>query len=510
MPSDDERPIFETPQRLDPKTLVHRLLTSVPAIVLLSYPLFRQPDTAQWLTAAFAIAAGAVTIPWIVISYVRFRFQITPREVLIDKGVLNRQHRSIPIERIQNVEIRRTVLQRALGLCRVRIETAGGSETEGVLQFVSPETAAHIRRVIRAHQDKRRPPAGSHSDDEAGSTHAESALQIPLREILLAGMFRFSLIYIALIFSGLQYFSIQPDQIIEYIAGPNFKDLLDSRQLSYVFVIATSVVAAAVLAWLAGIVVTVNRYFGYAVWLSDGKLYRKHGLLATSEGTVPLRRIQLLRLVSNLPMRLLDRARLDLQTMGVDPSQAGSQVALLLADVSTCRSFGRRLLPNKPFQEPAESVSPLHIRRLFVRRMVVLLTLASAGAYWLSPYVLWSLAAAPLLFAESVARYRRHGYALSDEAVTIRHGLYRLETVLVPYDRIQLLQTSATIFQRRLDLKTIMIDVAGGERFQTQRIVDLPSTTADNLISSLYEEFQRAAERSALSDRSDRENDQTL
>ena len=47
-------PAFDRPQRLHPLSLVYRLLTSLPYIVVLLVPLFGTPDAQQWVGAAFA------------------------------------------------------------------------------------------------------------------------------------------------------------------------------------------------------------------------------------------------------------------------------------------------------------------------------------------------------------------------------------------------------------------------------------------------------------------------
>lgn len=125
-------PSSEAPQfrRLHPLTLLVRLLMSLPALLILLLPALRG-QTIDRGTLVTLILYGLLAFPLILAHYLRFRYALTPRELLIESGVLTHRRRSIPIDRIQNIQIERTLLARLLGLARVRIETAGSAETEG-------------------------------------------------------------------------------------------------------------------------------------------------------------------------------------------------------------------------------------------------------------------------------------------------------------------------------------------------------------------------------------------
>lgn len=74
-----------------------------------------------------------------------FRYELDGTEVKIEKGVIAKSHDSILYSRIQNVNIKRSLWERILGLSTVIIQTAGSSiGPEGVLPGVSKETAEQI------------------------------------------------------------------------------------------------------------------------------------------------------------------------------------------------------------------------------------------------------------------------------------------------------------------------------------------------------------------------------
>src|SRR3546814_8824644 len=89
-----------------------------------------------------------IFVNWIIWS--RFRYGVGPGEIVIEKGLLHRTRRSIPFERIQDVDIERGPLQRLFGLAKVKIETGGSGKDEGLLDSVTLAEADRLRGIIRA------------------------------------------------------------------------------------------------------------------------------------------------------------------------------------------------------------------------------------------------------------------------------------------------------------------------------------------------------------------------
>ena len=89
--------------------------------------------------ALLAFLAGSLFIYW-----TRFEFRVGEDEIRIDSGIFNRTHRSIPFDRIQDVDISQGPLARLFGIAKVKFETGGssaGGQDEGVLQAIPLEQA---------------------------------------------------------------------------------------------------------------------------------------------------------------------------------------------------------------------------------------------------------------------------------------------------------------------------------------------------------------------------------
>ena len=227
------------PKRLHPLTMVQRVIVSLPALVFIMLPVLRGGgDSTAWFNLIFAAMYLVFIVPWIALHYLRFRYWITPKELVIHSGVLTRRRRNIPVERIQNIEIEQAPLQRMLGTAKVVVYTAGSARAEGVLEYVSHFEALEIRTVVRdlqqqlqhvdAHDAQVDLESASGATSGAASISVEDMqhagnllIAMDSKRVFLAGAFRFSLVYLAVIFSFLQYIEPDPTLLLSWLMrGP--------------------------------------------------------------------------------------------------------------------------------------------------------------------------------------------------------------------------------------------------------------------------------------------------
>ncbi len=477
-------------RRLHPLTLLLRFAKSIPALAIaILSSTAAVPDGQQrfqnFIMLGLSAAYAFVAVPLIIAHFLKFSYRITPREIIIRSGVFRRRKRNIPLERIQNVAIERSLLPRLAGLSSVKIMTAGSAEAEGVLEYTSQSVALDIRDLVRKGSQVIQPDV-AFSDTEPAT--GQLLVDMPLRRVFLAGAFRFSLVYIAIIFSAVAYaqqFNSTVEQaVMDWLLSNGGTNLvMDVPKMWGIAVFA--VVLAIVLAWISGIVATVVRFYRYRLRRMEDKLVRSHGLLTLQEATIPLKRIQALIVRSNPLMRAFGWFRIELQTIGYDVSRRGGNMAIPLARLDEIAQVGPRI---RPFELPEsyEHVSPLAIRRTFLRYVRALIVVLLPLGLWLGSAALWGLSTLPLLGVMAWLQYRNHGYVVGADTVYIRHGVFKQKIWVVPFERLQTFRVNGTWFQRRLGLCTVTPDTAGAGVLRYPRVVDLPTKAADTLLEALY------------------------
>ncbi|MDX1429819.1 MAG: PH domain-containing protein, partial [Rhodothermales bacterium] len=385
-------------RRLHPWTLLQRFVVSLPGFAILLIPVLRTPSSESYFNLGIAALYAAITLPLIYLQYHRFRYWITPNELVIHSGVLTRRRRNIPVERIQNIEMQQKLLPRLLGTASVKVFTAGSSTAEGVLEYVSVGEAQRIREVIRSFQrqkeiaadmagtatDKgvRRPVADPDSairEPAPANAALDLLVSMSVERVLLSGVFRFSLLYIAIIFSFLQFIEPDPELLADMLTRGRFKAWSEIIANSPWIAAATAVAAAAMLSWISGILVNLNKYYGFKLWLEIDKLHKRHGLLTLSEATIPLKKVQALICRTNPVMEHFGWWAMELQTMGLNVREQGYQIAapfsreLEIVDLSST-------IQGVAWPRQLSRVSRLTIRRMIVRYSLAVVVLSGVTA----------------------------------------------------------------------------------------------------------------------------------
>lgn len=424
----------------------------------------------------------AAAIAWEVAYVGRFAYDLTADTLDIDSGVFSRRAREIPYERIQNVDITQNVVQRALGIAEVSIETAGGSDTEANLRYVSRAEADRLQREL---SDR----TGRTSPDEAEGepAAAETLFAISERELGVLGLVSADLRVLGLVTVALS--TVAPRLAREFAPPFNLVSLA-----------GPAVALLAILAfWAVSAVSSALRYWGFRLSRDDGDLRYERGLLQRYNGSIPVEKVQTLRLQENVLARVLGYATLVVETAGYGPGNGDGQAqsAVPIAKRERALALAREL---EPVGDLSFSRPPKRARTRYVARYgtaVAGLTAALWVVETLTGLVpLWYLAAALLVLVVPAAHltWANRGYHVDDEYVVTRNGFWRRETVVVPYDRVQTVTNTQTVFQRRRRLGSLVVDTASsGGLFGTEAVaVDIDATRADDLRETVAERFRRA------------------
>ena len=456
-----------------------------------------------------ALLAGvglAVAAGYEAAYYRRFGYELTATSLDIESGVLSRRRREIPLGRVQNVDIRRNVVQRALGLAAVSLETAGGGETEASLRFVSYDEAKRLQQEIRrrkrreaaaegpaagpeteegvpAGQAAERPAAGVAGDRATVGVTGEPEEEEELYAIRSSELALLSAISVEPRVAGLAVV------VVPLVTGgaSGVDALVGFTQLAF----------SALVLWVASAMVTFARYYGFRLTRIGDELRYERGLLQRYDGTVPLEKVQTVTVQENPLMRAAGFASLAVETAGYAPGQDGdgSQAAIPIATRDRVLSLAREVesFDDLDFHRP-----PKRARRRYAVRYALVAGALTAGAYavdlFTGAFGSWYAVAALVLVAPVAAHYRwKHlGYSTGPNHVVTRNGFWRRATVVVPYYRVQTVVQQATVFQRRLRLATVVVDTASSARLagQDARAADFDASTAAELRELVAERLQ--------------------
>jgi len=450
----------------------------------------------QW----WLLALGAlVLLAWTTVEWLRRTYALEGGALRLEEGVLSRQLRAVPFDRIQQVDLVRKPLHRLLGVATLRVETAGGgSAAEVDLDVVTLAEARALRsRLLRAkaalvpEQPGAAAPGGlatgsgapaapggaSHADPAADEVAARPAERVLLRlglgEVMLAGITG-SRAAAALVVLG------PLSQATDWF--PGLSDWLlarfDPQAVTPTTPAAFLVVAAlAAVVWLGlAAVSSIVTDHGFTVARVGDDLVVRRGLLERREAVLPLTRLQVVRIEESLLRRALGLASVRLQSAGRAgrSDETASRLAIpILQRVQVNRILGELLPGAAPI--PALAAPPPAARRRAVTRSVLRTALVAAVValpiWFLSTrdgpgvaprFALFVLPLLALAVVVGLAAYRSLGHAAGERFLYARAGAAIRVLTVVPVAKAQSGSVRSSPFQRRAGLATLHVDIAGG------------------------------------------------
>lgn len=467
-------------RRLHPATIALRFVKEAPQTIL-ALPAGLAFASRSGLTGALilaaALAAALLAVKWL--AWRRFRYGVGPEVIVIESGILHRNRRSIPFDRVQDVDIERTFLARLFGLAKVRIETGAGGKDEGLLDSVSLAEAHRLRETVRARR------TGDAPAERAEAEEGELLFAMDVPRVLLFGVFNFSLVYIAGLFALLQTFDrFLPFDIYDPARWVGLvDDYLPHRWT--VGAIAAVLLVAALLGSVAGVLRTLARDYGFRLSLEGDRFRREQGLFTRSEAVIARRRVQLATVGSGPLRSLFGWSGLSFQTLGAGADRSGRQSAAPFATRAEIEAVLAEVAPLRlPPPPELAQVSRRHILRSSAAKLAPALIAILALALW-DRQALFLLALLPLLAVTAALERRYHRYALADDLLFVTRGIWRRRLWLVPLKNVQSLGLSRGPIQRRLGLATLAIDTAGASLLGGPRIVDLRAGDAEALAAEI-------------------------
>ena len=375
----------------------------------------------RWYDLALPVlVAVAALVNWFVT-----RWKVDGVTLRIETGLLRRDSRQLPIARIQAVDLVRPFFARMLGLAEIRVRLAGSGDADGRLAYLTEAAAFALRaRLLAAH----------HGLDPATPEPAESVVtSVGTGRLVGSALIAAVPLAVVAVAVGAAIVAVTPGGLLA-VGAP----------LAWWLVICGSI------AWRR-----VSTQYAFTVAVSPDGVRIRRGLLGTVAETIPVPRIQAIRMVEPLLWRPLHWCRLEVDVaggLGHDHPEGTGAVRKALLPVGTQDEAGRLLavvirgdiLPSRG-QAPGPH--------------------GPGTPRWSGPPAAagWPALTKPPRRARWKALLSYHFLAAGHDgtlAVAVT-GRVRRETTLVPLAKTQSVRLVQGPLQRRLGLATVHLDAAG-------------------------------------------------
>ena len=400
----------------------------------------------DWFAGLIALVAGAFAIS----AYWTTRFSIEDDHVAHHTGWIFKKDRRIPLNQIQNVNIRQNVLERLFKVATVDVETAMGKGRDLKLTVLGFADAEHFREQLLG---------AAHLDVSTIVKSEEPVMRLSNHDLLLGAVTEN---HIAQFITG-----------IFTIGGPsigivmNFGSKLPTQYIPLVF--AGALMIGMVGSWIWGAGSYYLKYGGFTVHITENIFRIQYGLLSKIQLAIRPGRIEYLNLTATIPQRLMGRASLHVGTAATF-GEAGvlAPMALFVPKEAAYRGASE-VIPGLDLGSLAWQ--PFHptFYRVRLARSFFFFCFWLAGATWISSlgrhgaasfiWLLFGLIVTVQVCGTIALLLARaeNGFAITDDALIVRQGYYHQAINAMPIHRMENVATTQPWWWKKRGAATLIV-----------------------------------------------------
>jgi len=422
-----------------------------PLLLLIFFNRDRSAGLANSVDLLILMMFFVSTVGQTLVHFLTLRYRVNAGRLEIRTGILNRNVRVIDPDRIQNTEMYRNVAHRLSGLVEVRIETASGTEVEGLLSALTFEDAEELVDALERSKKRSRPAT---EEIEPPSVVVDNTIWDLIRYGATATRVgAVAVIIIGVMLDGTTY--VAPDSAAE----------LEARMTTLALIVG--VIAVFSSAWVFGIGSVILRHFGFELTIDGDSLVAAEGLFNTRRVELKLHKVQLLLVSQPLLRRLAGFGSLHIETAAAREEGGGVVAAATTVPVVESVDIDRVVrtaLPSADIAVADGTFHRPHPRALYreVALSIVRTVFFGLFAWWMFGN-LGALVFGWLPFAVFAAwlDYQFQGWVVTDKVVATRRGYWNRTTTIIAREKLQSLERFQGPIQRLIGLAFLRVRVAG-------------------------------------------------
>ena len=442
----------------------------------------------EWYWYAGAALLATAILAFSFLEWRRFGFWLEEDRIIIRKGWLRRDEKTIYYGRIHSVNVEQPLIQRLLRVAQVKIETPGGNnKADGILPALSIKEANDIQHMLRRQAKSKSEPLHAAASDaaerddktanqplivkmndkpltaEAPAEQGRSAPAFSLHpvQLLQAAATSMNFGLVAAFTAGLYSFA---DDFIDLLLPDHFFENVreDSASLmpSYIFIFFIIVIGLG-LAWLLSIILYVLKYSGFSVKRDGRQISVSYGLLEKKNFVFDSKKVQAVIVKEGLLRQAFGYAEIQLQVVSSDKKEQ------LMLHPFLKRTGVQRVLkdfvPQVKLPANADLTEAPKRALLYYVRIELLLTMLTCTALIMFFHTegLWSLLLLPLVLWWRSSCHSAAGVRLNEGQLTLRNRFLSRSTYLIRRPQIVTMRVSRSVGQQRKKLLTLSVRALG-------------------------------------------------
>lgn len=401
------------------------------------------------------------------LKYQNFTFYIDVEneEFIISEGVFNKSKTTFQLNKIQQVNINQSLIQRVIGVFELEVDTAGSTNKEVKIKAISHSLALSLKGHLLDNENR------NLSTTEVAQTKEEVETATPFINISIISLLKVGITsnYIKSLALLILFFITATDYINKFTGHDILKDG-DIEKYVNKSAIITSILMFLLFLFVLVLVINVFRivvrYFDYKITKQKGSLLLSFGLINSKSTILKSEKVQITTVSSNYFQKKMNISEMKIiqTTSGVKEnrdtsieipgcsSQEKDEILKLLFRQIPQKGMG--LFPNYRklvFAIFMIIVLPLIVFVIMANRIQEVMEFA-----WVSPiYVIF--VGLILYFG-----FRNYRLFISDDFIIKQSGAWDIRDEIIAIEKIQAITTSQLFWHKSADIGYLTLHTAGG------------------------------------------------
>jgi putative membrane protein len=449
---------------------IFNLLKGFWAIIV--YFLFTGPTVSTMVYIVLGL--GVMSVLVLIYSFVYYRkflfnLDYKNQEFVLQKGVFNKEDIAVPFDRIQQVYIKRSILQRILNVSSFVIETAGSKDEEISIKAISNEKANQLLAILIKAKDKYSEKITDSETTEKTSNNEDWTHELSFLSLLKIGIstnYLRGLVLMAAFFATIynevrtmsEEYSETIQKYLDELPGP-------MESVSIFMLIAVIVLFLSVLITVAEVFI---KYFNLKLTQTKNSLELEMGLKTNTKVSLQPRRVQLLQVITNPVQEWLNLYEVRISLANSENELQKSKIKIPGLDQATVAKVNSFLYTEQSsnFRE-IFSADKILLVRWFIIAMVpamasyfaIFFVDAISFTTWLLPVGLYVLIA----ISWQILMFRSLSLIISEDFIYKKYGVWNKTEERLEIYKIQSISVFQPLWYERKNLVNIIFHTAGGD-----------------------------------------------
>lgn len=477
------------------------------------------PNRSHWLSIinnlrkvifeliVFIIFIGNV-IPWyilipgtlviLIVPILQWRkkvFYISNGMLISEGGVIFKEKQEIPIDKITTIDSEQGLILKIFNVCKLKIDSGAASAGKAELEVtLALSNALEFKSLLLKDVDS------TLTIPIDSSIKNINSIKISLKDIIIYALTKSKLAWIlglTVVIGQLDMFI--SDELISKIES-SINSLIDTlgntlSNTSLVIVVLSIciiVLLAYILSTIISIILEIIKFYDFTVYEDNNKIHIEYGLITTRKYSIPLEKLQAIRMKQSLLQQIFGYYNLEVVAIGYG-DEGDNKIPPILYPIANKVLINKildDLLPKFSAQPEVHVPPKKALIKFILKRTLITALIISPLCYILISYnvyisilililmVIWQLIL-------GIINYKNTSLAIDSSVIIASSGSTRKLTYIIPQENIQSIQYKQTPFQRKSNLCKCNLDICTNTFGEIISVNHIENTIFNELEDSL-------------------------